>query len=100
MPSTILQLQTDPVAAMDRYGGDDEVMGVLAKLTTFDMSFEQRQEIEDLGASPDDLAQTIYKCVVCGPFPMALCGLLFSSACTSLATNMLNDQRVKSCILT
>eukprot|EP00983_Pelagomonas_calceolata_P008731 284626-Pelagomonas_calceolata.AAC.1 len=57
-----LQLQTNPAAAMERYGGDKDVMGVLAKLTTFDMSPEQWKAIQGMGASPDDLAQTIYRC--------------------------------------
>lgn len=47
---------------MHRYGGDTEVMKVLAKLTTFDMSLEQRRTIESMGASPDDLARSIYRC--------------------------------------
>jgi hypothetical protein len=46
---------------MQRYGGDAEVMKVLAKLTTFDMSPEQRQTIQGMGATPDDLARTIYR---------------------------------------
>lgn len=35
-------------------------MAVLAKLTTFDMSRAQRRAIQDLGASPDELAKSIY----------------------------------------
>ncbi|KAF5842408.1 hypothetical protein DUNSADRAFT_7392 [Dunaliella salina] len=60
MPKALNELQTNPAAAMERYGGDADVMGVLAKLTTFDMSPEQRKAIQGMGASPDDLARTIY----------------------------------------
>eukprot|EP00200_Dunaliella_tertiolecta_P004866 CAMPEP_0202342508 /NCGR_PEP_ID=MMETSP1126-20121109/3044_1 /ASSEMBLY_ACC=CAM_ASM_000457 /TAXON_ID=3047 /ORGANISM="Dunaliella tertiolecta, Strain CCMP1320" /LENGTH=113 /DNA_ID=CAMNT_0048933477 /DNA_START=249 /DNA_END=590 /DNA_ORIENTATION=+ len=60
MQRVLNELQTNPAAAMERYGGDKDVMGVLAKLTTFDMSPEQWKAIQGMGASPDDLAQTIY----------------------------------------
>lgn len=53
-------LQADPAAAMQKHGGDADVMAVLAKLTTFDMSRAQQEAVQAMGASPGELARTIY----------------------------------------
>ena len=60
MQRVLTEMQADPQTGLQRYSGDKEVMAVLAKLTTFDMSKAQRQAIQSMGASPDDLARTIY----------------------------------------